>query len=117
MNKKGFMAIEVILSLSILSVIVPTICIIFSNTLLITNNSIKKIEMINIVKNEIIDYKSKIENYEPIPINQMISKSENKYEISTIIDKLEEGRIYYKINTSIQSENNKIEMSSYVCEK
>ena len=112
-NNKGFILIESIISLSIISLSTYIISSILYNSFKIVSNNSQKIQMLNIAKSSLENLKYNIK-YDKI--NNYDTKVENKYGYDIIKNIEKEEKYYqcYKVNIEIKNNNESINLTSYV---
>ncbi|WP_042271941.1 hypothetical protein [Faecalimicrobium dakarense] len=113
-KKDGFVSIECIISLSIISLAVYIISTSLYSNYVIVNTNKEQVEMLNLAKSnlELTKHQIKKSSSEIIE-NTKNTKIVNSYEISTIIEK----DIYYechKVNVKVKNDKNNISLYSYV---
>lgn len=113
-KRDGFVSIECIISLSIISLAVYIISTSLYSNYVIVNTNKEQLEMLNLAKSqlELTKHQIKKDSNEFIENNRNL-KVVDTYEISTII---EENTYYecHKVNVEVKSNKNNISLYSYV---
>ena len=114
-RKAGFATLECVISLFILTLIIFTITYSIHNSFNLLNKNQSNLEMLNIAREVIEDEKIKVKNsvsMEVYDLNQNI----NGYDVSTSVRNTDFYKCY-NINIKISSQNNSMELNTYVTKK
>ncbi|MEG1142034.1 MAG: hypothetical protein RSE41_06275 [Clostridia bacterium] len=113
-KRDGFISVECIISLTIISVAVYMVSTSLYSNYNIVNTNKDQLEMLNLAKSHLEFTKHKIKKgSNNIIENNKEVKQVNRYEVSTII----EENIYnqcHKVNVEVKSNKNNINLYSYV---
>lgn len=112
-NNKGFILIESIISLSIISLATYIISAVLYNSSNIVSKNSEKIAMLNIAKSSLENLKYDIKNNKINNLNNII---ENKYGYDVIKNIEKEEKYYqcYKVNIEVKNDIESINLISYV---
>lgn len=109
----GFVSIECIISLSIISLAIYIVSTSLYSNYVIANTNEDQLKMLSLAKSNLELTKHKIKKDDSIIENSKNTNVVDSYEISTIIEK----NIYYnchKVNIEVKSDKNNVNLYSYV---
>lgn len=112
-DKRGFIAIECIISLAIISLAVYIISLALYDSYNIVNNNAIKLEMLNIAKSNLENLKYEIKYNEGNRDSNVI-ENKDKYDIIKIVEKEEKYYQCYKINIKVKNERESVNLTTYV---
>ena len=115
-NKKGFVAIECILSLAIISLAVYIVSTSLYDSYNIVNNNASKLEMLNIAKSNLENIKYEVKHNKG-GINNKTIESKLGYDIVKIVEKEEKYYQCYKINVEVKNGIDGVGLTTYVLQQ
>ncbi|MGL5347438.1 MAG: hypothetical protein ACRDA3_08800 [Peptostreptococcaceae bacterium] len=113
LNKNGFVAVECIISLVIISLAVYIVSSALKDNYTITNKSGTKIEMLSIAKSNLEQLKYEIKFLNEPTYNEKIEEF-NGYKVTKNIDSEEKYYQCYKVNIEVKKNTESINLTGYV---
>ncbi|MGL5314233.1 MAG: hypothetical protein ACRC92_13375 [Peptostreptococcaceae bacterium] len=115
-SNKGFIAVECILSLAIISLAVYIVSSALYDSYNIVNRNAAKLEMLNIAKSNLEKLRYEIK-YNKATIENNRIENEYGYDIIKVVEKEEEYYQCYKINVEVKNERESINLTTYVLQQ
>lgn len=115
MKKRGFITLECIISMFILSIIVYMITFSINNSFDLLNKNKEYSTMLNLAQNYMNETKNDIK-YKNAKINTETIYL-NKFQINKIITKKENYYNCYKVRLEVKSQDRSVNLESYVTKK
>lgn len=115
MKKRGFITLECIISMFVLSIIVYMITFSINNSFNLLNKNKEYSTMLNLVQNYMNETKNDIK-YKNDKINTETIYL-NKFQINKIITKKENYYNCYKVRLEVKSQDRSVNLESYVTKK
>ncbi|GAA6310748.1 hypothetical protein [Intestinibacter bartlettii] len=115
MKKRGFITLECIISMFILSIIVYMITFSINNSFNLLNKNKEYSTMLNLAQNYMNETKNDIK-YKNAKINTETIYL-NKFQINKIITKKENYYNCYKLRLEVKSQDRSVNLESYVTKK
>ena len=115
MKKRGFITLECIISMFVLSIIVYMITFSINNSFDLLNKNKEYSTMLNLVQNYMNETKNDIK-YKNDKINTETIYL-NKFQINKIITKKENYYNCYKVRLEVKSQDRSVNLESYVTKK
>ena len=115
MKKRGFITLECIISMFVLSIIVYMITFSINNSFDLLNKNKEYSTMLNLVQNYMNETKNDIK-YKNDKINTETIYL-NKFQINKIITKKENYYNCYKLRLEVKSQDRSVNLESYVTKK
>lgn len=115
MKKRGFITLECIISMFILSIIVYMITFSINNSFNLLNKNKEYSTMLNLAQNYMNETKNDIK-YKNAKINTETIYL-NKFQINKIITKKENYYNCYKVRLEVKSQDRSVNLESYVTKK
>ena len=115
MKKRGFITLECIISMFVLSIIVYMITFSINNSFDLLNKNMEYSTMLNLAQNYMNETKNDIK-YKNDKINTETIYL-NKFQINKIITKKENYYNCYKVRIEVKSQDRSVNLESYVTKK
>ena len=115
MKKRGFITLECIISMFVLSIIVYMITFSINNSINLLNKNKEYSTMLNLAQNYMNETKNDIK-YKNDKINTETIYL-NKFQINKIITKKENYYNCYKVRLEVKSQDRSVNLESYVTKK
>lgn len=113
LDKKGFVAIECIISLAIIGLVVYIISSALKDSYIITNKNGTKIEMLNIAKTNLENSKYEIKFVDEPKQDKTIEEFDG-YQVIKNIENIEKNYQFYKVSVEVKKDIESINLVSYV---